>query len=61
MTPQTPIERMQFVKVTITDGRARAAGYLTDASISMLLVELDRGGFEIVNKRRTDGVSEDGK
>ncbi len=60
MTPLTPIERMKFVKVTIDDGSKRAAGHLTDVSIALLMVELERGGYEIV-KRNADGETAEGK
>ncbi len=60
MTPLTPTERMRFVKVSVLDGDGRTSGYLTDVSIAMLLVELERGGFAIV-KRRADGEAEANK
>jgi len=54
MTPMTPIERMKFVRVIVDDGSKRAAGFLTDVSIAMLFVELERGGYEIVNRRTVE-------
>lgn len=48
MTEQDDIlYALQFVKVTVEQGIESHAGYLTDVSCHMLLVQLNRNGFEI--------------
>lgn len=49
----TPIDALQFPKVTVREGITERAGYLTELSCKMLLVELERSGYKLVDTRAT--------
>lgn len=42
---------MNFVKVTVYEGFSKRAGYLTTTSIRLLIIELNRRGFNIVRSK----------
>lgn len=45
------IEALRFVKVAVREGIHDYAGYLLPISGKMLLVQLERDGFEIIKRR----------
>lgn len=44
-------DALQFPKVTIRSGVSEHAGYLTELSAKMLIIELERSGYMIIDTR----------